>query len=227
MKYTSITSPEPVVQYLTSTLAKRLDGGKKTVWLLPGGSAIQIAADVSKNLVELGLDLSNLMVTLTDERYVRLDGPDENWPQLEAAGLTLPGATTYRVIQGDMSREDTTEKFGAKLKEFFDVADYRLGFFGIGPDGHTAGIKPHSFDMNTSEYAASFEGEDFERITMTPNAVSKLDEVVAYAVGEAKAETLNRLVNETVSLADQPAQCLKSAGKFTLFTDVNIKEEKS
>jgi 6-phosphogluconolactonase/glucosamine-6-phosphate isomerase/deaminase len=225
MNYVSITSTEPVVWHLTETLTKLLSEGKKTVWLLAGGSAIQIAADVSKNLVQQGADLSNLYVTLGDERYGELGHADENWAQLQAAGFALPGAHVHRVLQQGLSRAETTVVFGAKLHDWFSLADYRLGFLGIGPDGHTAGIKPHAFDMATMEYAAQYTGDDFERITMTPYAISKLDEIVVCATGESKTETLNRLVNEAVDVAVQPAQALKNVVNFTLYTNVTIEED--
>lgn len=226
MNYVSITSPEPVVRHLTETLAKQLSEGKKTVWLMPGGSAIQIAAHVSKNLVSQGVNLANLYVTLSDERYGDYGHADENWPQLQAAGLELPGAHTYRVLQPGLDCAATVAAYGAKLSEWFALADYKLGFLGIGPDGHTAGIKPHAFDMATTDMAAGYTGADFERITMTPYAVSQLDEIVSYAMGEAKTEALNRLAHETVDRAEQPAQILKSVVNFTLYTDVTIKEDK-
>lgn len=224
MKYVPISSSEPVVQYITETLAKRLDSGSKIVWLLPGGSAVRLAVEISRNLAQRGTDLTNLMVTLTDERYGAPGHVDENWSQLETAGFSLPGAITYRVLQSGLTRGETTVKFGEKLQEFMDTADYRLGFFGIGSDGHTAGIKPGAFDMNQQAYVASFVGEDFERVTIIPYGIARLDEAVAYAMGSAKAETISRLVNDDVPLAEQPAQALKRVPEFTLFTDVEVNQ---
>ena len=90
---------------------------------------------------------------------------------------------------------------------------------GIGADGHTAGIKPHTVAVTSDEYAAQFEGEDFARVTMTPIAIAELDEVVAYAHGADKYPVLRQLLHEEVALLDQPAQALKTVPRSTLFSD--------
>lgn len=222
MNYTAISTPEPVVDYLTDQLKSALDAGKTVAWFIPGGSALGVAIDVAQRLTDTPLD--TLRVTLTDERYGEIDHPDENWRQLLSAGFSLPGATLYRVVQPGLARRETTERFGATIEHFLDESDFAIGFFGIGADGHTAGIKPHAFSMDTPAYAASFVGEDFERITITPRAIARLDIAVAYACGSGKRTVLQSLLRDDFALDDQPAQSLKTAGTFQLFTDQHLEE---
>jgi len=226
MNYSEISSIEPVVAHLTRSITSALHEGKTVTWLVPGGSAIEIAAYVSQNLTAGNLPLENLSVTLTDERYGSVGNPNENWHQLERAGFTLPGANLYRVLQPGLDRAETTERFNEKLGDFLTHTDFKIGFFGIGADGHTAGIKPRMIDMDTESYAVSYIGTDFERITMTPRAIKLLDKVYAYAVGDEKASALRELYNEEIYPAEQPAQVLKSAPSFTLFTDVDVLYDK-
>lgn len=222
MKYVSISNTEPVAAYLIKTLSDHLLRGEKVAWLVPGGSALVIAARVSQELLAAGVPLENLSVTLTDERYGELGNPNENWGQLETAGFALPGATMYRVLQPDLSREETAEKFGETLQNLLSASDFRLGFFGIGADGHTAGIKPRSFDMSTTDFAAHFIGDDFDRITMTPHAISLLDEAVVYAVGEEKEPVITELYYHNLPVSEQPAQVLKTVPELIVFSDANI-----
>lgn len=226
MNYVEISSTEPVSAHITRTLSEHLTAGEKVTWLVPGGSAIVIAAKISQNLTDGNIPLENLFMTLTDERYGYVGNPDENWRQLERAGFSLPGATVYRVLQPGLSREQTTEQFAAKLTEFLTASDYRVGFFGIGADGHTAGIKPRMIDMDSEAFATSFRGADYERITMTPRAIKMLDKIYAYAVGAEKAAALRELYNEEILPAEQPAQVLKNVHDFTLFTDVDVLYDK-
>ena len=222
MKYVSISNTDPVAVYLTKTLSSHLLRGEKVTWLVPGGSSIVIAARVSQDLLAAGVPLNTLSVTLTDERYGELGNPNENWGQLETAGFAVPGASMYRVLQPDLSREETTEQFGKTLENLLTSSDFRLGFFGIGADGHTAGIKPRSFDMSTTDYAASFIGDDFERITMTPHAISQLDEAVVYAVGDEKSPVITELYYHNLPVSEQPAQALKTVPELLVFSDTNI-----
>jgi len=213
--FTRISSPDPVVEYLTEALTTRLSKGKRMLWLVPGGSSIAIAAAVSKQLK--GVPLEKLVVTLTDERYGEVGHSDSNWQQMSEAGFDLPGAVLRPVLKGlDMS--GTVRSFAETLEEEFDRADYRIGFFGIGPDGHTAGILPGSPAVDADDMTTGYEAGKFRRITMTPIAIEQLDEAVVYAVGEAKWPVIDEL-STSIDLDIQPAQVLKEIPILTVFND--------
>lgn len=214
-----IYSKDPIqtsAGHIASAIKDNLTSGKKVLWLLSGGSGIRVVLEAARQLE--GVELSNLSVTLTDERYGPIDHSDENWKQLIDGGLTLPGASLYRPLVG-ADRRTTTDQFGAWIMQQMNAAEYKIGLFGIGEDGHTAGIKPHSDAVNSAAWAECFTGEDFERITITPFTISQLDEVVIQAGGTDKTATLRQLLHETVNTAEQPAQILKTIAKRTLYTD--------
>lgn len=215
MVFQKVNSADAVIDYLTGVLKERLATGQEVLWLIPGGSAIEVAAAVSQRLH--GIDLSKLTVTLTDERYGPVGHPDSNWHQLEQAGLNLPGARLVPVLHGH-SVEDTTVEFARHLQEYCQGAAYCLGFFGMGADGHTAGVLPDSPAVSATAWAANYQGSDFMRITMTPPAIAALDEAVVYAMGEAKLSALQNL-RQDVPLTKQPAQALKKVKQFTIFND--------
>lgn len=222
MTYLHTPNAEPVIERLADSLATPLRDGKRVLWLIPGGSAIETAVEVSHVLVKHQVPLEHLVVTLTDERYGPLDHDNENYAQLVRTGFIVPGATMYRILQ-DTPRADVAKDFDAFLTSALRDADVAIGFFGIGPDGHTAGIKPHTFDMTTPQLAIDYTGEDYERVTMTPAAIAKLDEAIAYANGGEKHDALDTLVHDdSVTVDDQPAQALKRAGTFTLFSDQTL-----
>ena len=216
MKLVTEQDDEQIVEYLTSTLIANLQADKSVLWLVPGGSAMKVATKVLAELEDV--DTSKLCVTLTDERYGRPNHPDENWMQLEQLGFNVATINAYRVLRGE-DIETTAQDFADKLAQLFATYDYKIGLFGIGGDGHTAGIKPHTVAATSDEYAAQFEGEDFARITMTPKAIGQLDEAVAYAHGTEKHPVLSQLLREDVDIYDQPAQALKTVPKVTLFSD--------
>lgn len=213
-----ISSPDSkkIVTYLTGILSSHLKKGEYVLWLVPGGSAIAVAAAVSKNLAKL--DLSKLTVSLSDERYGELDHKNENWPQLFAAGFDLPGATLHRVLSGD-SRSETTAQQASFLYEAMQINDFKIGLFGMGSDGHIAGIKPGTVAVTDHAFAESYVATDFERITITTYAITQLSEAVLYAYGPEKYEQIKKLQRESLSLEAQPAQVLKQVKKSTIFTD--------
>lgn len=225
MNIVEVSNHHPVVHYLVELLTKSLTKNNKVLFLLSGGSCIPIAVDVARELRSLDLPLENLAISLTDERYGALGHADENWQQLLDAGLDLPKAKLYRVLQTGMNMTDTAKAYGEFLDTAIKTSDYRIGLFGIGADGHTAGIKAESIDMTTKNLTAEYDWDDYRRITTTPQAISLLDEAVAYAIGPEKAETLEQLYAHSPPIAAQPAQALKRVAKFTLFTDYKPKEK--
>ncbi len=216
LEFIRATSAKPVAEYLAGKLLGQLGAGRTVLWLLSGGLVVDTAAAVTRILA--GRDLSRLTVSLIDERYGPPGHPDSNWQKLaEGGALKLPGATLHPVLAG-LSQPDTAAAFEAFLSQQSDTADYRLGSLGIGPDGHTSGILPHSRAVTAKGLAYAYDGPDFPRVTTTAEALRHLQEAVVYAAGEAKWPVLDRL-ETALSPADQPAQFLKSIPRLTIFTD--------
>jgi 6-phosphogluconolactonase/glucosamine-6-phosphate isomerase/deaminase len=218
IEFKTTTDSEVVVRFLAQKMLSHLANGEHVVWFIPGGSSIPIAVEAAKIIREH--PHQNLTVTLTDERYGSLDHIDSNWNQLIKKGFSLPQAEIYPVLTGD-DRNTTTEKFNAFLEKVLVQRTYKIGLFGIGADGHTAGILPGTSAVGADTFAHGYETREFERITLTPKAIALLDEVVVYAMGEAKWPTLAKL-HEDSTMSEQPAQSLKRAPLVTIFTDYQL-----
>lgn len=204
MEFQRISTIQPVVDYIRTTLLSKLSEGT-VLWLIPGGSAIEVAVLVSKELA--GTDLSGLTVTLTDERYGLVGHADSNWQQLQSRGLMLPGATEIPVLKGE-SMEKTIEEWDLEMSRLLTTCAYTFGLFGLGADGHTSGILPHSPAVETTHLVSGYNGGSFQRITTTPLALLQLNQAVVYAVGGSKRHILEELAQDR-TLADQPAQIFK------------------
>lgn len=215
----TIVADNPILasaEHLARVISTHLAAGEHVLWLLSGGSGSNVVIETAKLLSSV--NLQNLSVTLTDERFGPVGHPDENWQHFLDRHLTLPGATLYRPLIG-VDRHATTEAFATWIEAHLNASDYAIGLFGIGGDGHTAGIKPHSTAVDAPTWAADFTGDDFERITITPRAISQLDEAVIQASGADKTQTLNTLLHSVVDINEQPAQILKSVPVCALYTD--------
>ena len=220
MNYIYTQNPvDSAADTLTATLRQRLKNGERVLWLLSGGSSLDIATKVSQNLADL--ELSKLSVSLTDERYGPIGHSDENWQMLLDHGLNLPGADLYRPLNG-LDRKHAAIDFNDWLSNKLANSDYRIGIFGMGSDGHTSGIKPGSPAVESSDLVTEFTGDDFERITTTPAAISQLDEAVVQISGQNKAEQLNRLLDKDLAISVQPAQALKTIPLVNIYTDIKL-----
>lgn len=211
-----------VAPFLASRILQQLQTGKKVLWLLSGGSGIHVCVQVGVLLADK--DLTNLYVTMSDERYGTIGHSDENMQQLLDAGLSLPGASIYRPLIGEMIQE-TTNAYDAWLTSVFDVTDYHIALLGIGEDGHTSGIKPHSPAVHIQTAACHFSGEDYERITTTADFLSRFDEAVIQAYGQSKQAVVRQLqASNDLSLDDFPAGLIRNIPLVTLLTDTNKEE---
>ena len=201
--------------YMSETIVAKLENQKNVLWLVPGGSSIEVALLVAKALA--GKDLSHLTMTLTDERYGEVGHADSNWQQILDGGFDLPGAKLIPILTGDTIVE-TVDTFGDIITAALKEADFSLGFFGIGLDGHTAGILPDSLAVSVSMPTVGYDAGNFQRITITPSIIATLDEAVVYAVGENKWPIIEQLKSD-IDIVKQPAQALKEAKKLTIFSD--------
>jgi len=211
-----ITQPnaDAVAKYLAELIDAKLAAGQKVLWLVPGGSAIKIAAKTSQMLHQ---PLNNLTVTLTDERYGRVGHKDSNWPQLQAAGFHLQGATLQPVLLGK-NLDQTAKGYSQMLQTDIKNADYSLALAGMGPDGHIFGIKPGSPSVDTKDIVVGYNWEDYVRVTPTAEFIKQLDEVVLYAVGQEKWPQFEALKKD-LDPSEQPAQLLKQIKKVIIFSD--------
>ncbi len=222
MNYIYSNTPiEAAATDLANKLFKHLSSGERVLFLMSGGSSIPISIMASKILK--GVNLSNLYVSLTDERYGEVGHAEENWQQLIDGGLDLPGANLYRPLIGQ-DIDKTTKLFGEWIAEQLNKADFSIAIFGMGADGHTAGIKPGSKAAKSTDIAVSFKGDDFERITISLVAITRINEAIIQASGANKKAIIHDLLYYESPIEDQPAQVLKSIPESTIYTN-NRKEE--
>lgn len=202
-----------LAQILKNTL-ERVDA---VTWFLPGGSNIKTAVEAMDQIPD---KLSEkLILSQTDERFGPLGHKDSNWQQLKDLGFNPKRARPLMFLQNQTdSLEDVTRRAGEIIGKLLSDT-YTIGQFGIGPDGHIAGIKPGSPASVATGLSSGYEWEDFTRITMTFSAIHQLGDVLAFAFGEAKAKTLTALRDESHQLINQPAAVLKSARTSTLYND--------
>lgn len=204
---------EDVAQFISSSILRHLQAGNFVLFFVSGGSSIAVGVRVSELLQ--GHPHGNLTVTLMDERYGPVGHPDSNWQQLLDQGFSLPEAKLVPVLAGE-NIEMTAERFNTILDTELRKDSYKIGLFGIGLDGHTAGILPRSPALDSKDFACYYQSEKFARITITEKAIERLDEAVVATKGEEKLKVLESLAGQ-VDKNIQPAQILKKVPLLTIF----------
>jgi 6-phosphogluconolactonase/glucosamine-6-phosphate isomerase/deaminase len=203
----------PVSRIIADRLNELTEIGP-VLWLVAGGSAAGVA-----NLVSRQLDQpENLIVSLTDERYGPAGHRDSNWRLLIDKGFDFP-PQSYAVLF-DKNFNETTKDFNNFLAGIEHRKLYKTALFGMGLDGHIAGILPGSPAIRGRQRAVGYQGPDYTRLTITDGFVSALDEAFVYARGAAKHAQIKKL-KENVPAAEQPAQLLKKIPWVRFFNDLH------
>lgn len=175
-----------------------------------------------------GADFSKWWVAWADERNVPHDSADSNYRGAVDALLGrvgIPAAQVLAIQEGLPVRQAATAYEGALLALPADVLPrtpdggwpvFDLVLLGVGPDGHVASLFP-----NRPETAAAagwvLPVSDSpkpppERITLSLPAINAAAEVVVVAVGESKAEIVQRALEVQALPGALPAQLVRPAG---------------
>jgi len=218
--YIHSDSSEVGTRDLASSIISKIQGGMKVLWLICGGSNLPITLDVMSILrQELSVEeLSRLTLMQTDERYGPVGHQDSNWQQLKDLGFDLNGIHFFPILR-NLRLIETVRQYGIELKEQMGKADYVIGQFGLGADGHIAGILPHLPAVNDVEWTTGYEGDPFTRISMSFSSIEKISEAYAFVFGSSKKEAIDNLKNRELSLDDEPAQILKKIEKVHFYSD--------
>jgi len=197
--------------YLIKALVKQLDIEQRVAWLVSGGSNITISTEVRRKLPTN--KLKNLRVALIDERYGPIGHADSNFIRFQQAGFDFSNIDFEPVLIADnLNLEQTTKDYERRLKDLLRESDVVIGQFGMGIDGHIAGILPHSQACTIDDrLVIGYQAQDFERITLSFKAIRMIDESYIFAFGENKRGPLRSLYDENQPLDDQPVHIFRQS----------------
>ncbi|MEX0668811.1 MAG: 6-phosphogluconolactonase [Candidatus Saccharimonadales bacterium] len=212
----TIKAPEHFVSDASNYLQKQLDAHKQILLLLSGGSSITQAVAVRN---KLNVPPGKLIAGLIDERYGPRNHADSNWQQLYQSGWDNVNLEELRVEPKE--RATLTEAaaiYEKTLKKTIATVDICVGFFGIGADGHTAGMLPSSPAVSSTNYVVGYDAGEFQRITITPAVMSHFSRAFIYSVSQSKHAAITNFL-QNGSIEEVPARALKLAKNVTLYTD--------
>jgi 6-phosphogluconolactonase/glucosamine-6-phosphate isomerase/deaminase len=220
MQFLNIPNPSQGIEQFSNDIISMLQEEQQVVWLMAGGSNIPIAAEILKHVVSAmgGEPLENLTISLMDERYGPVGHKDSNWQQLKDVGFDFSKVSSIEVLEGE-SLEETVDSFSRRIKEVMLRSTTVIGQFGIGADGHIAGILPHSEAVHATGTVFAYESAPYTRITLTVEVLKSIQGAALFAFGESKKTALTRLRDQDLSLDEEPAQLLKSIPTVLVYQD--------
>ena len=200
---------------------------------ISGGSTpkamFQLLADASAPY-RARVPWAKLELFWVDERCVQPDDPESNFGMTKAAMLDkipLPAANIHR-MEGELDPEEAASRYESEIRNTFklegaETPTFDLILLGLGPDGHTASLFPHTAglgEMARIVIANHVPQKDTWRLTLTWPVITQGREVAFLMEGTEKAEMIERIFTGAYDPETYPAQLIRPAnGKLTLLMD--------
>lgn len=165
-----------------------------------------------------------------DERCVPPDHPDSNYRMANETLLSkapVPPRNIFRIPAEIPDPEQAAEQYARSLSKFFfarsdapesgtaplsSLPRFDLVFLGMGPDGHTASLFPHSAALKANaqivvaNYVEKFAAH---RITLTAATINNARNVTFLAAGDDKAEALKNVLEGSYQPDLYPSQMIQ------------------
>ncbi len=183
--------------------------------VLSGGSTPKALYELlAGNEYHQRIDWMKTHIFFGDERCVPPDDPDSNYRMARLALLSevpIPGDNVYR-IRGEIDPAQAAIEYGRLLKEEFADDGPDLTLLGMGEDGHTASLFPHTDALKETKHrcvANHVPKLNTWRITLTPPFMNRSHNVLILVAGAAKAPTVQEVLEGNPDPERLPIQLIK------------------
>jgi 6-phosphogluconolactonase len=165
-----------------------------------------------------------------DERCVPPDDPESNYRMTKEALLSkmpLPAERVHR-MEGELEPEVAAARYESVIRNTFKLEGaqtpvFDLVLLGLGDDGHTASLFPHTDALNEMSHIVvpnHVPQKDAWRITLTWPVINQGSEVAFLIEGEEKAQVLHDVFLGLYQPETYPSQIIRPAsGRLTLLLD--------
>jgi 6-phosphogluconolactonase len=165
-----------------------------------------------------------------DERCVPPDNAESNYRMTREALLSkvpLPAERVHR-MEGELEPEVAAARYESTIRNTFklegaETPTFDLILLGMGDDGHTASLFPHTEALNDLSHIAianHVPQKDTWRVTLTWPVINQGREVVFLIEGAGKAQVLHDVFLGPYQPDTFPSQIIRPAnGRLTLLLD--------
>jgi 6-phosphogluconolactonase len=156
--------------------------------------------------------------------------PESNYGaanQLMLEKVPLKPAQIHR-MEGELDPEVAASRYEAAIRTAFrlegaETPVFDLVLLGMGDDGHTASLFPHTAalqEMSRLVVANHVPQKDTWRITLTQTVINRGREVAFLIEGAAKAQVLHDVMQGPYDPESKPSQLIRpTSGSLTLLLD--------
>jgi len=162
------------------------------------------------------IDWARLHLFWGDERCVPPDHPNSNYYMARQALLEHVPVLPEQIhrMRGELPPAEAAQAYVKELAQFFGdrQPQFDLVLLGMGADGHTASLFPHSAALKESKrwvLANYVSSQQSWRITLTIPAINAGQEILFLVSGAEKANALQRVLKGPHQPDELPAQYIR------------------
>ncbi len=220
-------------QYFSEMVSEAVADQNRARVAISGGStpkaAFQLLADPNQSW-RVRMPWDKLDLYWVDERTVPPDHPDSNYRMTREALLdhvSIPADQVHR-MEGELDPEVAASRYESDLRNSFRLEGaesprFDLISLGMGPDGHTASLFPHTeaiHEMSRLVTANTVPQLNTRRITLTWPVINQARSVFFLISGADKADRVREVFMGPRDPERLPSQLIwPSSGILTLFLD--------
>jgi 6-phosphogluconolactonase len=209
---------EMIATRIRSAIAQR---GRCT-FALSGGTSVGSVFDLL--VADAGIEWSKVFLFWGDDRFVDQSNPYSSYKLAEEKLLTrapgLPRTNVFPVPVSAPTPAEGAKRYSQTIRQFFDLAPgqwprFDLAINGMGPDGHTASLFPHSAALEVQDEIAVMNHAGLspwvDRVTLTFPVFNHARCVLFMASGSGKARTLKTILEGERDILAHPTQGIAPA----------------
>lgn len=186
-----------------------------SVALTGGSSPVRLYDLLAKEPYVSQVSWEKIYVFWGDERWVPLHDPMSNagmaYERL-LAHVAIPKEQVYPMWQEHKNPEAFAADYEEQLTATLGTkGDFDLVLLGMGEDGHTASLFPHTAVLEEQEkWVAAYylEPQKMYRMTLTAPLINRAKKLVFLVFGENKAFALNQVLEGEENFRQYPAQLI-------------------
>ncbi|PZU91059.1 MAG: 6-phosphogluconolactonase [Pseudanabaena sp.] len=179
-----------------------------------GGSTPKVLYEL---LATKDWDWSKVHIFWGDERYVPVSDPQSNEGMTRTAWLdrvAIPAANIHAIPTDADDPAIAAKQYEQHIQDFFGIEagifpQFDLILLGMGDDGHTASLFPHTEALKVRDHLITVGNKDGQpRITMTVPLINQAKEIIFMVEGAAKAKSLTAVLATQGDVNQYPSRLI-------------------
>ena len=219
------------LQRVIGTIQRSIADHNFCTLALAGGSTPQ---PLYQALAEKSLPWDKLYIFWGDERYVPVDHPSSNAGMAKQAWLDrvpIPASQVFVTPTSEGDPQQSAQHYEKTIRSVLgqlqslspdEVPQFDLILLGMGDDGHTASLFPHTEALGVRDRLVTVGHKDGDpRITFTVSLINRSCNVMVLAAGANKRPALQQVFSPNGDDQTYPARLVRPVGELYWLLDAD------